>query len=169
MSSDRKTSRVLVADDDQSIRRLLGTIVKRERIDVDCVADGMEAIEYLKAREYSVILLDLMMPRANGFDVIDYLKQNPPAQKPLVLVITAYADQRFKEVDPAIVAGVIRKPFEVAEVGSLVRHCVEGYQNQLSKQLATADDSTMRQMSQRRVDIDDFATLPPEGNDHGVN
>jgi CheY-like chemotaxis protein len=76
-----------------------------------------------------VILLDLMMPRVDGFGVIEYLKSSPAARKPVVLVITAYADQRFKSVDPDIVSGVLRKPFDVAELGNLIRLCLEGFEN----------------------------------------
>ena len=119
--------RILVADDDQSIRQLVCTIVRRERLPVDCVADGAEAIEKLQENEYGVILLDLMMPRVDGFGVIEWLKAHPQSFKPVVLVITAYADQKFKEVDADIVAGVLRKPFEVADLGSLVRLCVTGF------------------------------------------
>jgi CheY-like chemotaxis protein len=117
--------RVLVADDDQSIRQLISTIVRREKITVDSAVDGVEAIAQLQQHDYAVILLDLMMPRLDGFAVVDYLRQNPPRIKPVVLVITAYADQRFKTVDPDIVAGVVRKPFDVSELGSLVRCCVQ--------------------------------------------
>lgn len=123
-----KETRVLVADDDQAIRQLVCTIVKREGLEVDCVADGAEAIEMLREHDYSVLLVDLMMPRVDGFGVIEYLRSHPPAQKPVVLVISAYADQKFKEVDPNIVTGVVRKPFEVAELGNLVRLCVDGYE-----------------------------------------
>jgi two-component system response regulator PilR (NtrC family) len=121
--------RVLIADDDQSIRQLLCTIVRRERLPVDCVSDGSHAIEMLKEREYSLILLDLMMPRVNGFGVIEYLRDHAPLQKPIVLVVTAYADQSFKDVDPDVVAGVLRKPFEVADLGTLIRACVEGFES----------------------------------------
>jgi CheY-like chemotaxis protein len=123
MANSNREPRVLVADDDHSIRQLVCTIVKREQIAVDCVADGEQAIEHLKQHEYAVILLDLMMPKVDGFGVIEYLKEHPPAVKPVVLVITAYADQKFKEVDSDIVAGVLRKPFEVADLGSIVRQC----------------------------------------------
>ena len=123
MATSQHEPRVLVADDDHSIRQLVCTIVKRERIAVDCVADGEQAIEHLKQYEYAVILLDLMMPKVDGFSVIEYLKEHPPAVKPVVLVITAYADQKFKEVDSDIVAGVLRKPFEVSELGNIVREC----------------------------------------------
>lgn len=116
-----ETKRVLVADDDESIRQLLCTLVRREKLPVDCVADGLEAIEQLKQHHYSVILLDLMMPRMDGFGVIEYLRNHPQEEKPVVLVITAYSDQKFKEVDSAVVAGVIRKPFEVSEIGLVVR------------------------------------------------
>jgi CheY-like chemotaxis protein len=129
-------SRVLVADDDESIRQLVCTIVRREGFQVDCVGDGAEAIEELKRHEYSVILLDLMMPRVDGFGVIEYLREHPPADKPIVLVITAYADQKFKEVDPNVVAGVIRKPFEVGNLGSLVRLCARGFES-ATKQISS--------------------------------
>ena len=125
----RNNSRVLVADDDQSIRQLVCTIIQREGLEVDSAGDGVEAIDALRRHEYAVILLDLMMPRIDGFQVIEHLRTHPPAQKPVVLVITAYADQKFKEVDPDVVAGVIRKPFEVADLGNLVNLCVHGYKD----------------------------------------
>lgn len=118
--------RVLVADDDQAIRQLVCTIVRREGLEVDCVVDGAEAIEKLGQHEYAVVLVDLMMPRVDGFGVIEYMKKHPGHFKPVVLVITAYADQTFKAVDPNVVTGVIRKPFEISELGNVVRLCVAG-------------------------------------------
>ena len=131
----KANSRVLVADDDQAIRQLVSTIIQRERIHVDTAADGQEAVELLRKHEYSVILLDLMMPRRDGFEVIEYLKSHHPRTKPVVLVISAYADQRFKRVDAEIVAGVIRKPFEVADLGNIVKLCVSGFDEQVARHL----------------------------------
>lgn len=125
----KNETRILVADDDQAIRQLVCTIVKREGLEVDCAADGAEAIEMLREHDYAVLLIDLMMPRVDGFGVIEFVKNHPSPQKPVVLVITAYADQKFKEVDPNVVTGVVRKPFEVADLGNLVRLCVDGYDN----------------------------------------
>ncbi len=118
--------RVLVADDDQAIRQLVCTIVKREGLDIDCVSDGADAIEKLRQHEHAVVLIDLMMPRVDGFGVIEFMKKHPGDTKPVVLVITAYADQTFKAVDPNVVTGVIRKPFELADLGNVVRLCVTG-------------------------------------------
>jgi len=77
--------RVLVADDDSSIRQLLRTIIRRERMDVE----------------------------------------------PVVLVISAYADQRVRGVDPSVVAGILRKPFEVADLGGIVSLCIHGLDREL--------------------------------------
>ena len=147
--------RILVADDDQSIRQLLGTIIRREGFEVDTVADGQEAIDRLHAHDYAVILLDLMMPRKDGFEVIDYLKTHHQRSKPVVLVISAYADQRFKSVDPDIVAGVIRKPFEIAELGGMIRLCVKGLDRALSSRLYYSADRAVREFAQRFSDMPD--------------
>ncbi len=143
-SQEEELQRVLVADDDQSIRQLVSTIVRRERFAVDLAADGAEAIECLKKHQYAVILLDLMMPRMDGFGVIEWMKQNPPPIKPVVVVITAYADQRFKEVDAEVVSGVLHKPFEVAELRNLVRACVVGFTDELRQQLFVSNDRAIR-------------------------
>jgi len=127
MATPKTQTRVLVADDDQAIRQLVCTIIRREGLDVDCVADGADAIDRIRDHDYAVLLIDLMMPRIDGFGVIEYLKSHPMPQKPVVLVVTAYADQKFKEVDPTVVTGVVRKPFEIAGLGSLVRMCVDGF------------------------------------------
>lgn len=145
--NDETQPRVLVADDDQSIRQLLCTIVRREQLAVDCVADGQEAIDRLREHEYSVILLDLMMPRVDGFAVIEYLRAHPQTLKPVVLVITAYADQQFKKVDPEVVAGVLRKPFEIAEIGNIVRLCVTGFDEEVAHHLTNERDSTIRSVA----------------------
>jgi len=144
-----RPTKILVADDDQSIRQLLGTVIRREGFEVDSVCDGSEAVELLKVNDYAVILLDLMMPRLDGFGVIEYLKKHHQRFKPVVLVISAYADQRFKQVDPNIVAGVIRKPFEIAELGSMIRLCVRGLDEELSKKLYYSSDRAVRDFAQK--------------------
>src|SRR3954447_3721679 len=102
MAKNLNEARILIADDDHAIRQLLTTIMQRERLASDAVCGGIEAVEKLEQNDSALILLDLMMPHLDGFGVIDYLRKNPPAFKPVVLVITAYADQKFKQVDPGI-------------------------------------------------------------------
>ncbi|HEV7919701.1 MAG TPA: response regulator [Thermoanaerobaculia bacterium] len=155
-------TRVLVADDDPSIRQLVCTIVRHERLDIDCVSDGVEAIEKLREHEYAVVMLDLMMPRIDGFGVIDWMKKHPARIKPVVLVITAYADQKFKQVDPMMVAGVLRKPFEVAELGNLVRLCVTGFDADATQRLYTPADKTIRDLAEQNVPVVDRGNAQAE-------
>lgn len=156
LRNSKTQPQILVADDDQSIRQLVCTIVRREGFAVDCVADGAEAIEKLKEHDYAVILLDLMMPRMDGFGVIEYLKNHPPRIKPIVLIVTAYADQKFKQVDPNVVSGVIRKPFEVADLGRLIRLCITGYDDELMQKLYVSRDRAIRDFAREQpFDPDD--------------
>ena len=135
------------------------TFVKRLQFQYFEGGIGAEAIDLLQKHTYSVILLDLMMPRVDGFGVIDFLKTHPHAPKPIVLVITAYADQNFKSVDSTIVAGVLRKPFEVGELGNLIRLCVSGYQSEVSQNLHVSRDRAIRE----------FARFHSEQGSEGTN
>jgi CheY-like chemotaxis protein len=132
MFSVHHQQRVLVADDDSAIRQLLSTLVRREGLEVDTATDGVEAVDLLRQNDYAAVLLDLMMPRMNGFEVVEFLREHPRERKPLVIAITAYTEETFKELDPEIVVGVVRKPFEIAALGQLLRSIAEqnGYGEQ---------------------------------------
>ncbi len=137
-------NRVLIVDDDPSIRRLLATLAKREGIHADMAADGEEAIALLEKHSYTLVLLDLMMPRVNGFAVVDWLGEHPRERKPVVFVISAYADQMYRSVDTSVVSGVLHKPFDVGDVGSLLRHVVRGWDEDLVAALRNSRERAIR-------------------------
>jgi DNA-binding response OmpR family regulator len=103
--------RILVVDDDDAIRALLFTILRRRGFAVDGARNGEEALVRLRSCVYAAMLLDLMMPVKNGWEVLDELATFPEAQRPLVIVLTAGGEPR--DLNPHIVAGSIRKPFDV--------------------------------------------------------
>lgn len=112
---------VLVVDDDPPLLKLLSTLVGREpQVEVVACRDGEEAILQLSRRHFDVVLLDLMMPRRNGFDVIDFLREHRPAQLRVVLVLTAPTDDFTRRLDPSAVHAVIAKPFDTRAVLDLV-------------------------------------------------
>ncbi len=159
--SDTQPTRLLVAEDEANLRLVLQKELQRLGFRVDVVPDGEAALRRLEEGNVDVLLSDINMPRLDGFGVIEYLKNHPPSNKPVVLVITAYADQKFKEVDPNVVAGVLRKPFEVAELGSLVRLCVHGYDAQTGHDLSFASD--LRELSAH------IPTIPERGSGSGAH
>jgi len=120
MSANEK--RILIVDDDEAIRTLLFTILRRRAFAVDRACNGLEALERLRRCRYSLLLLDLMMPGKNGWEVMDELKTIRADLRPVVIVLTAGNEPR--DLDPALVAGSIRKPFEVEILIDTVVACL---------------------------------------------
>jgi DNA-binding response OmpR family regulator len=115
--------RILIVDDDDAIRALLFTILRRKRFAVDGARNGIEALTRLRSCVYSVMLLDLMMPMKSGWDVLDELKKLPAHTRPIVIVLTAGNEPR--DLDPSIVAASIRKPFDVELLMATVTACMD--------------------------------------------
>jgi two-component system chemotaxis response regulator CheY len=112
------SAQILIADDDPSIRALLKLLVERAGFTVELARDGIETLQKIEEGSHLLVLLDLQMPRVNGFDVIESLRAKPA--RPVVLVVTALAGSQIARLDPAIVHGVIRKPFDVELLGAVV-------------------------------------------------
>jgi two-component system response regulator VanR len=115
--------RVLVVDDDADIRGLLLTALKMKSLVVDTATDGAEAIELLHQHSYGVVILDLFMPVTDGFAVLDMLERE--SIQPVVLVVTG-ADQRtIERLDARRIHGVVKKPFDVEELATIVTACAD--------------------------------------------
>src|SRR5688572_10360866 len=72
MSSNGR--QILLVEDDRGIQGLIYVLFSRKEIKVDCASDGEQALVMLRAKEYGAVLLDLMLPRVNGFEVMRELK-----------------------------------------------------------------------------------------------
>ena len=120
-----KSYRALVVEDDPAIRRLVEKLLKRMKIDIDLAGDGRTAIDKLRSQRYSVMVLDLMVPELNGFEVIDFLKRekiNVP-----VAVVSAVSQQALTKLDLDVVKLVISKPFDVDEfTKGIMELCADG-------------------------------------------
>ena len=83
-------NRLLVVDDEESLRTVLCSELVSEGFKVQNAGDGDEAIEILNKEEFDLVLLDIKMPRVNGFDVLKHVKEKHPATK--VVMLTGFAD-----------------------------------------------------------------------------
>ena len=110
--------RVLIAEDDELIRNLLRTIVERSGCETAVAADGVEALRLLQQSPFDLVLLDLMMPAMNGYELIPHLRVMQ--HRPAVLVVTAMMGDRFLELDADVVTAIIHKPFDTELFGSIV-------------------------------------------------
>jgi len=110
----------LVVDDDEAIRDLVALILGRNGFTVDCARDGFEAIQKLAVRDYSVVVLDLMMPRVSGFGVIHFLRDRKEQALQNVIVLTAAHVRRIYQ-EP--VFEVVTKPFDIYQLVECAKAC----------------------------------------------
>jgi DNA-binding response OmpR family regulator len=114
--------RILVVDDDDAIRALLRTVLRRRGFVVDTARNGVEALEQLAAHRYALVVLDLMMPRMSGYELVEQLGQQPVMSRPRVLVLTAGIEPRTFDTD--VVIGTMHKPFDIELLLDTVAACL---------------------------------------------
>ena len=116
--------RALVVDDDAVTRQLLGALLTQHRMAFDEAANGAEAIKCLKERDYTLVFLDLLMPRIDGWGVLDFIRSRRDKKKPRLYVITAVRDQKLSEADKELVAGVVYKPIDQTQIDNAVKQAL---------------------------------------------
>jgi DNA-binding response OmpR family regulator len=124
---DRAVTRhlALIVEDDPAIRKLVEKLLLRRGIDVETAHDGRQAIEKIRQKHYSVVVLDLMVPEVSGFEIIDFVKKNRIPTP--IAVVSAVSHQALTKVDPEVVKLVISKPFDVNEfTKAIFELCCEG-------------------------------------------
>jgi len=83
-------NRILLADDDPELVKILQGELKSYGYDIQTAHDGEEAISQLKQSQFDLAILDIRMPKVDGFGVLRFIKEEKPATK--VIMLTAYAD-----------------------------------------------------------------------------
>ncbi|HVN07929.1 MAG TPA: response regulator [Patescibacteria group bacterium] len=78
---------ILVADDDRILRTFVSRLLKKKKYGVSTAADGQAALAHLKKKKFDLVLLDLWMPKLNGFEVLALIRQQP--RTPRVVVMTS--------------------------------------------------------------------------------
>jgi len=117
------TKRILVTEDDPSIRKLVATILRRARYDVDTAVNGHDAIEKAKQTEYDVIVLDLMMPLMSGVEVLDRLPVRTPKPRFVVIMSAAPLDNIAQAAGTNVFA-TLHKPSAIEEIVATVGACI---------------------------------------------
>jgi DNA-binding response OmpR family regulator len=102
---------LLIVDDDAPIRKLLERIAVRAGFDADCACDGLEALEMLERKQYAIAIIDLMMPRLSGYELVQRI--STMSQRPVIIVATAMTNGDVAKIDDTLVRRVVKKPFDV--------------------------------------------------------
>lgn len=83
---------ILVVDDNEMNRDMLSRRLKRQEYDVVMAEDGEKALELLQVHNFDLVLLDIMMPKLSGYEVLEQIKKNPATQHLPVIMISAVDD-----------------------------------------------------------------------------
>lgn len=120
-------ARILIVEDETNIAESLSFILRRADFDVDTVADGAEALDRLRRERFGAIILDIMLPGMNGFDVLRAVRADRALAAVPVIVLTAKGQANDRKMAEAIGASAfITKPFSNAEIVDRVSRLTGG-------------------------------------------
>jgi DNA-binding response OmpR family regulator len=111
--------KVLVVDDEKLIVKGIRFSLEQDGMEVDCAYDGEEALEMVKGKNYDIILLDVMLPKVNGFEVCQQIREFSTVP---VVMLTAKGDDMDKILGLEYGADdYITKPFNILEVKARIK------------------------------------------------
>ena len=115
---------ILIIDDEQIITRALSRAFQKEGFQVIIACDGQEGLQKIKEQNPSLILLDIIMPKLSGLELLEHLRQSQITTP--VILMTAYGDAktaaRAKELG---ISAYLTKPFSnIDDILSIVKKCL---------------------------------------------
>ncbi|HEX4928184.1 MAG TPA: response regulator [Burkholderiales bacterium] len=117
--------RVLIAEDDPNIVESLSFVLSRDGFQVQTALDGEEALRRLRSAPPDVLVLDVMLPKRNGFELLKLLKADPALRTLPVMVLTAKGQPQDRRMAESLgAAAFMTKPFSNTDVLSAVRRLV---------------------------------------------
>lgn len=112
--------RILLAEDELSLSRAVVALLERNNFSVDAVHDGEEALQYLRARNYDAMILDLMMPKVDGMTVLRRLRESGSTLPVLILSARSEIGDKVLGLDSGA-NDYLTKPFSTRELMARIR------------------------------------------------
>lgn len=126
--------KLLLAEDDASLRRALLALLEKASYSVDAVDNGEDALEYLRAGQYDGAILDIMMPKKDGLQVLTTLRQEENQVPVLMLTAKAEIDDKVTGLDLGA-NDYLTKPFDLRELLARLRVMTRKQELQQTNQL----------------------------------
>lgn len=116
--------RILLVEDDNSLANVYMTRLQAEGFDVRHVADGEEALANARTYKPDLVLLDVMMPKVSGFDVLDILRNTPETANLKVVMLTALSQQSDQDRAKSLGADdyLVKSQVVISDVVDRIRH-----------------------------------------------
>ena len=130
--------KILLAEDEIDLNNVITRYLKKNGYSVDSVLDGEEALDYLEYGEYDLVILDIMMPKVDGFEVIKKLRDKGNHTSVLMLTARDSADDKVKGLDLGADDYIV-KPFDFNELLARIRAVVRRKYGNSSNKLVIGD------------------------------
>lgn len=130
--------RILVVEDEKNINRLISEAMSDEGYTVDSCYNGLEALEYISCADYDVIILDVMMPKMDGFEFVRILRGRNDPTPVLFLTSRDSVADKVEGLDSGADYYLV-KPFDYHELMAVVRVMTRKYTDSRSRVLSVAD------------------------------
>lgn len=116
--------RILLVEDDDSLANVYSTRLQAEGFDIRRVADGEEALANARTYQPDLVLLDVMMPKVSGFDVLDILRNTPETANLKVIMLTALSQESDQERAKKLGADdyLVKSQVVISDVVDRIRH-----------------------------------------------
>lgn len=119
---------VLIVDDEPNIRQIVQMVFEElAGVQTILAEDGEEALDRVRAAKPDLILLDLMIPKMDGFEVLRRLKADPATMSIPVVAVTACGREKCQQALAAGCADIILKPFDVEDLATRVEFCLKSF------------------------------------------
>jgi DNA-binding response OmpR family regulator len=142
-------ARILLVDDEQSIQTLLSYPLRREGYRVVQATDGRQALERFAEQPFDLVVLDVMLPKLDGFEVCRRLRSRSSVP---IIMLTARSEEIDKVVGLELGADdYITKPFSLREFSSRVKAALR--RAELSRPLETSPDEAPLEVGELRIDF----------------
>ncbi|RMF21431.1 MAG: response regulator [Deltaproteobacteria bacterium] len=129
---------VVLVDDEPNIRETVAFILEAEGVEVETGSDGVEGLEAVRRCKPKVVLLDVMMPRMDGYEVCRAIRSDPELQGVFVMILTARGQKSDEAKALEVGADLyMSKPFDDEVVMQVIRDVFDG--RLVSKQGSTED------------------------------
>lgn len=115
--------RALVVEDDTTTRAMLKALIQSMGCEVDEAADGQQAIERLDEEDYSVVLLDIVLPKRSGTEVMEHLHNTDPDMLERVIVVTGLNVDDIRKLFPTV-CHALTKPVMPKRLRDSIAKCL---------------------------------------------
>lgn len=136
--------KILIIEDEYNLADVVASRLKKEKYDVDIVTDGENGLDYSLTNIYDLIILDVMLPKMNGFEVLKEIKENNINAKVIMMTAKGELDDKLNGFDNGA-NDYITKPFHIEELVARVNVWLKSDNPNIKKDYIEAGDIRLNQ------------------------